>query len=232
VPDDYEEQLRYYTHHGYRVLAVAWKQITKEPVSNVLKMERESIESGLRFLGFIIFENKLKPGTLPVVRTLNKASIRQVMCTGDNILTSVSVSRECELIREGQRVFVPRFVSGHSNEENAVMVWEDVDDPKFQLNPITFLPLYNDTPGFSRQSSSSIGSTLPTGDYVLAITGEAFQWMLDFSSDEVFERVSFIDVDVSQVSNLCSHVTRSKAFLGRKFAVHWILCRLLWGWNQ
>lgn len=43
---------------------------------------RQEVESGLTFLGFIIFENKLKPGTTPAIETLKRANIRQIMCTG------------------------------------------------------------------------------------------------------------------------------------------------------
>lgn len=80
------------------------------------KMKREEAESNLNFLGFIIFENKLKPQTTGVIQTLEAAGIRRVMCTGDNILTAISVARECGLVGEGY-VFVPRFVEGMWNSE-------------------------------------------------------------------------------------------------------------------
>jgi cation-transporting ATPase 13A2 len=134
--------LRYYTHHGYRVIAVAWKMIVKEPLVKVVHLDREQVESDLKFLGFIVFENKVKPGTVPVIETLNMACIRQIMCTGDNILTSISVSKECGLINPHQKVFVSRFASGQSHEENAVIVWEDVDEPKRKLDSITFMVFF------------------------------------------------------------------------------------------
>jgi cation-transporting P-type ATPase 13A2 len=133
VPGDYTEQLKYYTHHGYRVLAVAWKIIPE------LLKKRSLVEQKLSFLGFIIFENKLKPGTTRVVETLSHAGIRQVMCTGDNLLTSISVSRECGLIHPSRTIYVPRFVSGQSHEEDAVIEWEDVDETGQKLDPTTFL---------------------------------------------------------------------------------------------
>ena len=77
-------------------------------------MKREDAESGLTFAGFIIFENKLKPQTAGALRELQQAQIRQVMCTGDNILTAISVARECRLINETAHVFVPHFSEGKS----------------------------------------------------------------------------------------------------------------------
>jgi cation-transporting ATPase 13A2 len=75
-------------------------------------MERKDAESGLDFIGFIIFENKLKPTTSNVLDELTEAGIRKVMCTGDNILTAISVARECNLIDKTGHCFVPHFAEG------------------------------------------------------------------------------------------------------------------------
>lgn len=75
-------------------------------------MTRQEAESELEFLGFIIFENKLKPSTAAVIDELDKANIRRVMCTGDNILTAISVARECNLIDRTAHCFIPHFLEG------------------------------------------------------------------------------------------------------------------------
>jgi len=75
-------------------------------------MKREETESELNFVGFIIFENKLKPSTAGVLDELTDAAIRKVMCTGDNILTAISVARECNLIDKNAHCFVPHFAEG------------------------------------------------------------------------------------------------------------------------
>jgi len=112
VPSDYEDLLAYYTHRGYRVIACATKHLDKINWVKMQKMKREEAESQLDFLGFIIFENKLKPTTTAVLEELGEASIRKVMCTGDNILTAVSVARECDLIDKTAHCFVPHFSEG------------------------------------------------------------------------------------------------------------------------
>lgn len=75
-------------------------------------MKRAEAESELQFIGFIIFENKLKTSTTDVLQELETAGIRKVMCTGDNILTAISVARECQLIDKTAHCFVPHFVEG------------------------------------------------------------------------------------------------------------------------
>jgi cation-transporting ATPase 13A2 len=112
VPGDYEELLAYYTHRGYRVIACATKHIPKLSWVKVQKMKRTEAESELDFIGFIIFENKLKPTTAHVLQELEAAGIRKVMCTGDNILTAISVARECHLIDKTAHCFVPHFIEG------------------------------------------------------------------------------------------------------------------------
>lgn len=78
----------------------------------VQKMPRQDAEYDLRFVGFIIFENKLKDSTADVINEMNDAGIRNVMCTGDNILTAISVARECNLIDRAAHCFIPHFVEG------------------------------------------------------------------------------------------------------------------------
>lgn len=77
-------------------------------------MTRLEVESDLKFIGFIIFENKLKPTTSAVVKELLDSNIGAVMVTGDNILTAISVARACGLLIQEAHCFVPRFVKGEA----------------------------------------------------------------------------------------------------------------------
>ncbi len=76
------------------------------------RIERETAERDLDLIGFIIFENKLKAATAETIEQLENAAIRQIMCTGDNILTAISVARECSLIDRTAHCFVPHVVEG------------------------------------------------------------------------------------------------------------------------
>lgn len=94
------------------MIACATKHIPKLSWVKVQKMKREDAESSLAFVGFIIFENKLKPTSTDVIDELNEAGIRNVMCTGDNILTAISVARECHVLDRTAHCFVPHFAQG------------------------------------------------------------------------------------------------------------------------
>ena len=136
LPYDYLERLSYYTHHGYRVIACATKFVPTLNFLRAQRVKREQIESELTFLGFIVFENKLKPTTASVVATISNAHIRQVMCTGDNVLTAISVSKECGLINSARDVYTPRFLSGDCKSESSKLIWENVNDERITLDPI------------------------------------------------------------------------------------------------
>ena len=73
---------------------------------------REQAESGLQFLGLLVFENKLKPGTTPAIQSLRAAHLACRMITGDNALTAVSVASQCGLINQAAHVFSPSFIYG------------------------------------------------------------------------------------------------------------------------
>jgi cation-transporting ATPase 13A2 len=184
-PTDYEDLLYYYTHRGYRVIACATKTINKLNWLKVQKMKREEAESDLEFVGFIIFENKLKPTTTPVIEELERANIRKVMCTGDNILTAISVARECGLIDRTAHCFVPHFLEGDSRTALARLTWESVDDPLFTLDENTLKPV---------APPADVDVSLPYDisnlrNYSLAVSGDVFRWIIDFASEKVLREM-------------------------------------------
>ncbi|KKA25972.1 hypothetical protein TD95_002157 [Thielaviopsis punctulata] len=184
-PSNYEELLSHYTHLGYRVIGCATKHIKKLSWVKAQKLKREDVESGLDFLGFIIFENRLKPSTKDVLIELHKANIGTVMVTGDNILTAISVARECTLIDNHTHCYVPRFVSGGPGEADSELVWESINKPEFRLDPKTLLP--EPVPASADVSLPFDISNLQ--NYSVAVSGEVFRWVVDFGSKQVLERM-------------------------------------------
>ncbi|XP_072334440.1 polyamine-transporting ATPase 13A2 isoform X3 [Scyliorhinus torazame] len=105
VPVDFSEMLRYYARDGYRVLGLAYKTLSQDITFEAIhKLERNSVESEMTFLGFLIMRNILKRETRPVIDSLNRANFRTVMVTGDNMLTALNVARNCGMIDLRDRV--------------------------------------------------------------------------------------------------------------------------------
>jgi cation-transporting ATPase 13A2 len=184
-PTDYEELLAFYTHRGFRVIACATKTIDKLNWLKVQKMKRDEAEHELDFVGFIIFENKLKPSSAGVIEELERANIRKVMCTGDNILTAISVARECGLINKTAHCFVPHFVEGDSRTALSRLAWESVDDPVFKLDENSLRPL---------PPPPEVDVSLPYDvsnlrNYSLAVSGDVFRWIVDFASESLLREM-------------------------------------------
>ena len=184
-PDDYADLLGFYTHRGYRVIACATKSFSKLSWLRIQKMTRADAESDLEFIGFIVFENKLKPSTAGVIQELNEANIRKIMCTGDNILTAISVARECDLIDRTAHCFVPHFVQGDYRTPLAKLSWESVDNPVFQLDENSLEPL---PPPVDHDASLPYDIS-NLRNYSVAVTGDVFRWMIDYAPDRLLKRM-------------------------------------------
>jgi cation-transporting ATPase 13A2 len=167
------------------VIACATKHIPKLSWVKAQKMKRQQVESDLEFVGFIVFENKLKPTTAAVIKELIDSNIGTLMCTGDNILTAVSVARECGMIDQTAHCFIPRFLTGDAADPNAALQWESINNPAFRLDPRTLLPL----PAPPETDVSLPYDITNLRNYSLAVTGDVFRWVVDYAPPEVLRRM-------------------------------------------
>lgn len=107
IPKDFYEILHQYTSKGYRVLALAHKKLSsKIKWTDAERMKRHEIETDLIFDGFLILLNCLKPETTNVIEELHAANLRTVMITGDNIMTGLSVAKDCKMIQPNEEIYV------------------------------------------------------------------------------------------------------------------------------
>ena len=88
---------------------------------NSQKVDREKIESNMIFLGLLIVQNKVKQQTKPSIEILQNARLKMVMATGDNMLTAISVAKECCLINPEAPIFMIDIDSQNK------LVWNPVE---------------------------------------------------------------------------------------------------------
>ncbi|OMJ23109.1 putative cation-transporting ATPase [Smittium culicis] len=217
IPKDFSKKLSEFTHNGYRVLAVGGK-MSNMSWPDAQKAKREQIECELVFLGFVIFENKLKPTSEPVLNELKTARIRSLMCTGDNPLTAISVARQCNMVRETTRIFMPRLLRLNPQSiydydasffnARFIVLWQDVDDPYRILDPHSLEPLICKRVDYSCidfDASEEVMSAdhplqlvsnpiidfklVKSRDYALAITGDIFRHIVDKEPKEKLHKV-------------------------------------------
>jgi cation-transporting ATPase 13A3/4/5 len=106
-PDNFNYIHKLYTLQGFRVLACATKLISKssENEDQILLDEKYKYYNAkdMTFLGFIIFQNRLKKNTKNVLRNLAKLGLFPIISTGDNAFTSISVVKECNVIEPNSK---------------------------------------------------------------------------------------------------------------------------------
>uniref|UniRef100_A0A7N6F7J6 P-type ATPase A domain-containing protein n=1 Tax=Anabas testudineus TaxID=64144 RepID=A0A7N6F7J6_ANATE len=128
VPESFAEVLEDYTKQGFRVIALAHRRLES-------KLTWDHIETNMEFLGLIIMQNKLKAETPGVLQNLHRANIRTVMVTGDNMLTAISVARDCGMIPPQDTVIIADALPPHDGQAEINISLEDVchvDEPKTQ----------------------------------------------------------------------------------------------------
>uniref|UniRef100_A0A8D2KWI5 Polyamine-transporting ATPase 13A3 n=1 Tax=Varanus komodoensis TaxID=61221 RepID=A0A8D2KWI5_VARKO len=107
VPADFERVLEEYTKQGFRVIALAHRKLeSKLSWHKIQNVGRDAIEGNMDFMGLIIMQNKLKQETPAVLEDLHQANIRTVMVTGDNLLTAISVARDCGMILPEDKLII------------------------------------------------------------------------------------------------------------------------------
>ncbi|KAI5171011.1 cation-transporting P-type ATPase 13A2 [Nematocida sp. LUAm3] len=99
-PKNFDRKIEEYYLNGYRVIALAGK---KQGNPGELK----ELETELDLLSIIVFENKLKKETEKTIAALTHSGVKSVMCTGDSLLTAISVSVKCGIIERHVPVVYP-----------------------------------------------------------------------------------------------------------------------------
>lgn len=204
IPSDFDERLSSLSHHGFRVLSFAARALPNWNVVKLEKASRAELESELTFLGFLVFVNKLKPGSSEAIETLKKAKLRCVMCTGDNLFTAISVSREVGIVEKDDDVYLPQFVRDPENPACILgLHWAALECPEKTLDPITLFPRLPPPPTASYPQGvhtapgngahpgdvvvdmyatlpATIAGAIPSSEkYSLGMTGEVFDYLLE-----------------------------------------------------
>uniref|UniRef100_A0A915LQI8 Cation-transporting P-type ATPase N-terminal domain-containing protein n=1 Tax=Meloidogyne javanica TaxID=6303 RepID=A0A915LQI8_MELJA len=151
---------------GYRLIAVASRRLNLNYVK-AHKAKREHLECDLVMLGLIVMENRLKPQTIGVINQLNRANIRTIMITGDNILTAMSVARECGIIRPNKRSFLLEAGDTKCRDGRTHLVLKQSvssSDDVLELEEDTFSCCYeqNQQPAKTAESSYHLAISGPT----------------------------------------------------------------------
>lgn len=103
------------------MLAFATKELVQTSSESVFILNREYVEKDLTFLGLMVTENKLKPDSRSVIKKLNWAGVRTVIASGDNVLTTISVARQCKAISQTAAVYIGEVRP--NGDQEPTLIW-------------------------------------------------------------------------------------------------------------
>lgn len=107
IPPSYVETYKKYTRQGSRVLALAYKSLADMTVSEARSMDRDIVESGLIFAGFVVFNCPIRSDSATVLSELKESSHDLVMITGDQALTACHVASQVHIISKPTLILGP-----------------------------------------------------------------------------------------------------------------------------
>ncbi|CAH2236992.1 jg9485 [Pararge aegeria aegeria] len=138
LPDNFSMILNEYTSNGFRVIGLAHKKLDRKMKwVDAQRLKRESIECDMTFLGFLVMQNSLKPETTQVIKELHDANMRQIMVTGDNIMTAMSVARGCCMVQPHQRLVLITVGQQQTTDTRPALCMEVVGEggpPKLSID--------------------------------------------------------------------------------------------------
>ncbi|KAH9975290.1 ATPase [Lactifluus volemus] len=126
VPSYYDETYKWYTRRGSRVLALGMKEYDSISTDKIKKLNRDEVESDLKFSGFLIFHSPLKPDAVDALKMLADSSHRCIMITGDNPLTALHVARDVEIVDREALILDLKENPAH----DADLEWRTIDETK------------------------------------------------------------------------------------------------------
>jgi cation-transporting ATPase 13A3/4/5 len=115
LPPNFSAILTQYSSAGYRVIACAFKPLPSINLPFLKTSPIHQIENQLIFLGLIILQNSIKPECPLIMHDLKEAGLNSIIVTGDAMLTSIKVGRECGMIDSSQDIYFGEFVEESLN---------------------------------------------------------------------------------------------------------------------
>lgn len=91
VNESLQRQFEKYSDEGFRVIAIAYKDVTGDPVIN------RDDETGMTYLGLLLFSDPLKEGVLQSIETLKAKGVRLKIITGDNYRIAQYIATQLDL---------------------------------------------------------------------------------------------------------------------------------------
>ncbi|CAK9294972.1 unnamed protein product [Gordionus sp. m RMFG-2023] len=177
IPENYHKEYESHAAQGYRILAFAFKYLDDYKLADmesVKELSRELIECNLWFLGFLIMDNPLKKETIPIIQDLSKIKMRMAIATGDGMHTTISIAKQCGLIKRNEKVIIIEAEGGPGKSQE-IRYTRDTSQESEIVERIEH-SRGGTTEYFENECPDEYA-------YTLAITGESFEMVRKYFPD-------------------------------------------------
>ncbi|ETW07212.1 hypothetical protein, variant 3 [Aphanomyces invadans] len=171
LPLPFHTTVHDYAKRGLYCMGLATKQLPMMHFqSNNGQMAKSSliprgdVESGLTFVGLLLFTNPIKPESPALIATLEAANIDVRIITGDSALTAVHVAQELAMDLRPQVVLLDVNHGGHSEGERNAL---DAETPTVVLRHVDSGVMEP----YSMDAFLTLGASVD-----FAMTGAALEW--------------------------------------------------------
>ena len=106
IPEGYTEQSKKHALEGCYVISLGHRELGPMDDDAITRMDRDSAEQGLTWLGLILFRNELKPDTAQAIAKLKAGNVRCTMITGDNAQCGCYIARASGLVADDSCVLL------------------------------------------------------------------------------------------------------------------------------
>lgn len=114
-----ERILKHYASEGYRVIGVAYRDVTINAFGEDSDAYRATLTKGLIFCGFIVLHDPLRADIKESILTAQKAGARVIMLTGDNQETARTIAHESGIWKEGDIIHKGSDLENMTDDELA-----------------------------------------------------------------------------------------------------------------
>ncbi|CEP13878.1 hypothetical protein [Parasitella parasitica] len=129
LPANFDEITSSSAKVGCYVLGMAHRDLgilsEEQEAQLATQWTRDQLESGLEFIGLVLFKNLLKPDTADAIQQIKQGDVRVVMITGDNALTGVFIGQQCNLVPPNTTVVVGDVVFSEKGGADESVLWTD-----------------------------------------------------------------------------------------------------------
>ena len=215
LPENYDDIYLHFAREGARVLALGHKELGQLSHQQIRDTNREDIESGLKFTGFVVISCPLKPDTKAVVKEILNSSHHVTMITGDNPLTACHVTSQLRLIDKKNALVLSRD-ENLIGDSTSSWFWKSVINDDVQKE----LRFALEQQKYVKPSKKTAASEESAYNY-LCLTGEVclffYLLKLELLKVEIRQKVYFFRINIKIAVKKKKEVLKNKLIEENQF---------------